>query len=242
VGTLVSSARASRVLSVEAVSVAPFAAFTAPVTPPPIAPRPQVPISTVLARPAGAAATYTAPGGTLTGYVGLWYGYPLVLPVLSQQPGWLQVRLPQRPNQSTGWVKTSDVALSSTPYRIVVDVGAQQLHVFRAGYQIVDLPVGVGTPATPTVTGHYFVTVKAPPPNSGYGAFVLSTSAHSEAIQSWEGSGDALIAIHGPIDSYADSLIGTGRARVSNGCIRMHKTDLLQLADVPIGTPLDINP
>ena len=238
-GQLATSARATRALTVATVSVPAFA--TAPAsTPPTTIPVPQVPTSTVLATPHGSVPTFSAPGAAQNGEVGVWYDYPLVLPVVGQQPGWLQVRLPQRPNESTGWIRSSDASLSSTPYRIVVAVGSERLRVYQAGLPIIDIPVGVGAPATPTVTGHYFITVKAPPPFSGYGAFVLSTSAHSDAIQSWEGSGDALVAIHGPIDSYADSLIGTGRARVSNGCIRLHKADLLKLDMIPIGTPLDI--
>jgi lipoprotein-anchoring transpeptidase ErfK/SrfK len=213
---------------------------TVPVTTTSTMPPPQVPVSTTLATPQGSVPTFASPGGAPTGSVGIWYGYALTLPVVATQPGWLQVRLPQRPNQSVAWIQSGGVALSTTPYRLVVSVGAEQLTVYKSGYPIMQAPIGVGTPATPTVTGSYFITAKAPPPNSGYGPFVLSTSAHSDAIQSWEGAGDAIIALHGPITSYADSLIGTGRARVSNGCIRMHDADLAKLAGIAPGTPLDI--
>ncbi|MHB8463583.1 MAG: L,D-transpeptidase [Acidimicrobiales bacterium] len=227
--------------SPQAVGVQPLAPPAAPTTTTTVPP-PPVAASTVLATPRGSIPTYAFPGGPTNGTVGVWYGYPLVLPVLDDRPGWLEVRLPQRPNQSVAWIKSTDASLSSTPYRIVVSVAAEHLRVFKDGYPVFDFPVGVGAPATPTVTGDYFITVKAPPPSSAYGPFVLSTSAHSDAIQSWEGAGDALIAIHGPIDSYADSLIGTGRARVSNGCLRMHVADQIQLAGIPVGTPLDILP
>jgi len=203
-------------------------------------PVPQVPASTELATPHGATATFASPGSAQNGEVGVWYGYQLTLPVLADQGDWLQVRLPQRPNGSVAWVRRAEVDLTSTPWHIIVGVGAEVLTVYNAGQPVMTFPVGVGTPRTPTVTGNYFITVHAPPPNAAYGPFVLSTSAHSDAIQSWEGAGDAILAIHGPIDSYADSLIGTGRARVSNGCIRMHDRDLAQLAVIPIGTPLDI--
>ena len=227
----------------QAVGVAPA------VVPPPTAapstttstiPPPQVPVSTELATTHGAIATYAQPDGPENGTVGIWYGYALTLPVIADQGDWLQVRLPQRPNQSTAWVRRADVTAGATPYRIVVGLTAQRLEVFKSGYAVMNFPVGVGTPRTPTVVGNYFITVHAPAPNAAYGPFVLSTSAHSDAIQSWEGAGDAIIAIHGPIDSYADSLIGTGRARVSNGCIRLHDADLAQLSVIPIGTPLDI--
>jgi len=66
------------------------------------------------------------------------------------------------------------------------------------------------------------------------------TSAHSDAITDWENSGDAIIAIHGPITAGADALIGTTGAAVSNGCVRLHDADLAQLSGIPAGTPVDI--
>jgi lipoprotein-anchoring transpeptidase ErfK/SrfK len=171
---------------------------------------------------------------------GSWYGYPSVLPVIATRPGWLEVRLAQRPNGTTTWVPQHDVSLAYTPYEIVVNLATTHLSVLDDGKQILDFPVGVGVRATPTVTGDYFVAMKVPPPNSGYGPFVLVTSAHSDAISDWAGSGDAIIAIHGPITSYDDSLIGTTGTEISNGCIRMHDADLAQLADIPAGTPVDI--
>jgi lipoprotein-anchoring transpeptidase ErfK/SrfK len=203
-------------------------------------PPPQVPVSTLLAAPNGTIPTFSTPGAAQSGTTGVWYGYPLVLPVVAQQPGWLQVRLPQRPNQSTAWVQADDVTLSSTPYRIVVTLSALHLTVYQAGYPILRFPAGIGTTATPTVTGSYFVAVHEAHPTAPYGPFVLDTSAHSEAIKSFEGMGDAIIAIHGPITPYADARIGTTGVRISNGCIRMHNSDLAQLAIIPVGTPVDI--
>jgi len=197
-------------------------------------------VSTVLAAPKGTIPTYSSPGAPQSATVGAWYGYALVLPVVAEQPGWLQVRLPRRPNQSTAWVHSADVTLSSTPYRIVVSLKAMHLTVYLAGYPTLSFPAGIGVPATPTVAGSYFVAVHEPHPAAGYGPFVLGTSAHSDAISSWEGMDDAIIAIHGPITGYADARIGTTGARISNGCIRLHDSDLARLAPVPIGTPVDI--
>jgi hypothetical protein len=201
---------------------------------------PVVPASTVLAAPNGTIPAFSAPGGPRAGMIGPWYGYSLTLPVVTEQPGWFEVRLPQRPNGSTAWVRSGDVAVSSTPYRIIVKLSTFELIVYRAGARILAFPIGIGVPATPTVTGNYFMTVRVPPPSPGYGPFVLSTSAHSEAIRSWEGAGDAIIAIHGPITSSADSRIGATGVRISNGCIRLHDSDLAQLSIIPAGTPIDI--
>jgi lipoprotein-anchoring transpeptidase ErfK/SrfK len=67
---------------------------------------------------------------------------------------------------------------------------------------------------------------------------VIVTSAHTNTISDWEESGDAITAIHGSLGS--DAAIGTTKAQVSHGCIRLHDADLAQLRDVPSGTPIDI--
>ena len=102
------------------------------------------------------------------------------------EPGWLYVRLAQRPNGSTIWVRQSDVTLSSTPYAIVVNLTTMHLQVFENGAQIVDFPAGVGAPDDPTPPGQYFVPMQYPSPGPGYGPFVLVTSDHSDTIADWE--------------------------------------------------------
>ncbi|MGP0032800.1 MAG: L,D-transpeptidase [Acidimicrobiales bacterium] len=180
----------------------------------------------------GAAPTQTVPGS--------WYGYTSILPVVASAPNWIEVRLAQRPNQSTAWIPQHDASLSVTPYDMVLDLATMHLSVYEYGKEILDFPAGIGTPDDPTVTGHYFIAMRVPPPDPGYGAFVLATSAHSDSIEDWEGSGDAVIGIHGPITSYDDQLIGTTGAAISHGCIRLHDADLAQLSIIPDGTPLDI--
>jgi lipoprotein-anchoring transpeptidase ErfK/SrfK len=169
-----------------------------------------------------------------------WYGYPSILPVIGSAPNWVKVRLAQRPNGSTTWVPQSDVTLSVTTFRMVLDLASEHLIVYQSGKELYDFPAGIGTPDDPTVTGEYFIAMRVPPPNAAYGPLVLVTSAHSDAISDWDGSGDAIIAIHGPITSYDDALIGTTGAAISHGCIRLHDAELAQLADIPPGTPLDI--
>jgi L,D-transpeptidase catalytic domain len=219
------------------------------------------PTTTTAVQPAPAVAGVTAPAagtlvattdGSIPGFAspeaaapdmtvpGSWYGYPSVLPVIATEPGWLYVRLAQRPNGSTIWVRQSDVTLSSTPYSIVVDLTTMHLLAFDGGTQIFDFPAGIGAPGDPTPTGHYFMPMQYPSPGPGYGPFVLVTSDHSDSITDWENSGDAIIGIHGPIDSYDDSLIGTTGAAISHGCIRLHDADLAQLSVIPAGTPIDV--
>ncbi|MGA8369625.1 MAG: L,D-transpeptidase [Acidimicrobiales bacterium] len=204
---------------------------------------PAVPASTVVATTHGAIPGSASPGAPPdTTVPGDWYGYPTILPVIGEQAGWLDVRLAQRPNESTTWIPASDADLSSTPYLIVINLTTEHLTVYRAGSEVMDFPAGIGTPDDPTVPGNFFVTMIAPPPDPGYGPFVMVTSEHSDTISDWEQSGDAIMAIHGPIDSYDDSLIGTTGAQISHGCVRLHDSDLAQLAPIPPGTPIDILP
>jgi lipoprotein-anchoring transpeptidase ErfK/SrfK len=169
-----------------------------------------------------------------------WYGYPSILPVIGSAPNWVEVRLAQRPNGSTTWVPLDDVTLSTTPYQLILDLASEHLAVYEYGKEIMDFPAGIGATDDPTVTGNFVVAMRVPPPDAGYGPFVLVTSAHSDAIADWEGSGDAIIAIHGPITAYDDQLIGTTGAAISHGCIRLHDADLAQLDVIPPGSPLEI--
>jgi lipoprotein-anchoring transpeptidase ErfK/SrfK len=169
-----------------------------------------------------------------------WHSAPSTLPVIAEQPGWLDVRLAQRPNGSTAWVQAADVDLAVTPYRIVIELATTHLTLYRGGQPILSAPVGIGQPSYPTPTGQYFLAFLASPPTTGYGAFVMVTSAHSDTITDWESSGDAIVAIHGPLGS--DRQIATTGAAVSHGCIRLHESDLLKLRPVPVGSPIDIVP
>jgi lipoprotein-anchoring transpeptidase ErfK/SrfK len=196
---------------------------------------------TLLATTHGAIPGSPAPGAPSNQEVpASWYGYQSILPVIGSAPNWVEVRLAQRPNESTTWVPQSDVTLTATPYKIVVNLSTEHLSVYKSGTQILDFPSGIGAPDDPTTPGNFFVTMRVPPPDPGYGAFVLVTSAHSNSITDWDDSGDAIIAIHGPIDPYDDQLIGTTGAAISHGCIRLHDADLAQLSFIPAGTPVDI--
>jgi hypothetical protein len=169
---------------------------------------------------------------------GQWLGAASILPVIGQQAGWYEVRLAQRPNESVAWVPASDLSLAVDYYHVVIDLSTMHLLLFDHGQQIGSFPAGIGVPADPTPTGHFFVALFAEPPSPGYGPFVIVTSAHSNSISDWEESGDAITAIHGSLGS--DAAIGTTGAMVSHGCVRLHNADLTQLRNVPAGTPIDI--
>ena len=139
------------------------------------------------------------------------------------------MRLAQRPNGSTAWLPDQDVTLGRTPYRIVINAATTRLALYDDGRLVFSAPAGVGTLEDPTPAGEYFVAFdeQPPQPNPGYGPFIIVTSAHSPAIADWEGSGDAVIGIHGPLGD--DTEIGTSGALISHGCIRLHDQALERL-------------
>jgi lipoprotein-anchoring transpeptidase ErfK/SrfK len=122
----------------------------------------------------------------------------------------------------------------------VISVSTTTVIVYKGGYEAFRMPAGLGKASTPTPPGNFFVGVIEKPGPHGYGPIVLDLSGHSEAIESWEGSGDAIIALHGPISASSDAQIGTTGTYISNGCVRLHEADQLKLDVIPLGTPVDI--
>lgn len=180
---------------------------------------------------------YARPGGRADGKVpATWYERPSALPVIAQKPGWVRVRLATRPNGSTAWLRTTRLDFSQTPFRIVVNLTSKHLEMLQAGQVVLNVPAGIGAGGDPTPTGQFFVAFYEQSFGAGYGPFILVTSAHSDAIADWEGSGDAVIGIHGPLGADISS---TGVA-VSHGCIRLPIDDLARLAHLPAGTPITI--
>ncbi len=171
---------------------------------------------------------------------GAWLGAASSLPVIAQDDGYLDVRLAQRPDGSTAWILATAVRLSVTPYRIVVDLHTEHLRLYKNGELVLDAPAGVGTAADPTPTGNFFVALLERAPAPAWGPFIVVTSGHSRAISDWDQSGDAIVAIHGPLG--AGAAIGSHGARVSHGCVRLSDIDLEELQVVPVGTPVQIVP
>jgi len=152
---------------------------------------------------------------------------------------WLRIQLPIWPNGQEGWVAAADVRLAEATERVVVDLSARRLVRIREGRPVARLPVAVGSAATPTPPGRYFVWAKVATgrPSGPYGSFILGLSGFSEAIEPWkEWPGEPRLAIHGT-DDESDA----GHA-VSKGCVRVPNALLRHLRDVPMGTPVVIRP
>jgi lipoprotein-anchoring transpeptidase ErfK/SrfK len=205
-------------------------------------PKTPVPASIRLATPAGEVPAYDQPGGKQIGVAGRWYGYQQSMPILESRSGWYKVMLPERPNGKSAWIRSSYVAVTRSTYRIVIRRGAKSLTLYKDGWPQWTAPVGLGVAKTPTPLGSFYIGAIEHDPSPGYGPFQLNTTGHSTAIQSWQGSGDAVTAIHGPINAKSDRAIGSSGVYISNGCVRMHLADLQRLSAVTMGTPVDIVP
>jgi lipoprotein-anchoring transpeptidase ErfK/SrfK len=163
-------------------------------------------------------------------------GAPLTLLVKAVQGGWLEVYLPERPNEFTGWVPQTDVTLATDAEHIVVSLGARKVTLYRNGAQVDQATVAVGSPDSPTPMGHFFVTevLKLTDPGDAYGPYALGLSGFSNTYFSFDG-GPGQIAIHG---TNQPQVIG---GYASHGCVRLTNPDITTLAtQVPAGTPVDI--
>jgi len=159
---------------------------------------------------------------------------PLRFMVLARRKGWVRVQLPKRPNRSSGWVRRGDVRLLTTPYRIVIDRRKRRLTLLKRGRFAKRVPIALGTAATPTPRGRYFVTDVIRSNDPFYGPYALGLSAYSPVLTSYAGA-DGQLGIHGT--NQPESI---GR-RVSAGCIRVDNKLIRRLARmIPLGTPVTI--
>jgi lipoprotein-anchoring transpeptidase ErfK/SrfK len=153
-----------------------------------------------------------------------------------QRNGWVRVLLPVRPNGTTGWVKTSDVQLVPSRFRIDVDLSDHRLTVHDGDRVILEDTVAVGARETPTPIGKFYlrIVVKVPDPDTVYGPYAYGLSSHSDVLPEFNG-GEAEVGIHGNNDA---SVLGKD---VSHGCIRMDNDKITQLVRMlPMGTPVEV--
>ena len=151
-------------------------------------------------------------------------------------PVWYLVQLPIRPNGTTGWVRAADVTVASVRTRIDVDLSARRLTLFRSGRPVLTATVAIGSDATPTPTGRFYVNQRLVPddPSGPYGPGAVGVSAFSNVLTGWTQGGP--IAIHG-----TDEPSSIGHA-VSNGCIRLPNAILKRVfAQALAGTPVTIH-
>jgi lipoprotein-anchoring transpeptidase ErfK/SrfK len=151
------------------------------------------------------------------------------LPVLAEQPGWVQVLLPSKPAGSTGWIRADDVERARTPFVIEVHLGSKTLELLRDGAAVDQWSVGVGKTDTPTPTGRTFLLGAFADQNQHYSPVILPLGTHSPTHDTY-GGGPGTVAIH----TWPDA--GVFGQAISDGCIRVPQDALEQLAEVPLGT------
>jgi lipoprotein-anchoring transpeptidase ErfK/SrfK len=164
-----------------------------------------------------------------------------VLPVLgrtsSRKSGsWLHVRLPGRPNSHKGWISTNRTKLTSTGWRILIELSTRRVTVYHGDRARRHFRAVVGKPSTPTPRGSFFIEEALA--LSSYetgGPFALATSARSNVFQEFEG-GPGQIGIHG-----TNNLTGALGTAASHGCIRLGTRAITWLARrIGAGIPLTI--
>jgi hypothetical protein len=164
-------------------------------------------------------------------------GYPEVYVVRSswadaRGDGWLQIRIPMRPNGTAGWVRARSLGeLRVVRTHLTIDRGRLRATLRRDGRKVWSSRVGVGAPGTPTPAGRFWIRerLRVSPPTGLYGPWAFGTSAYS-SLSDWPGGG--VVGIHG---TNQPSLIP---GRPSHGCIRVPNPAIHRLARImPVGTP-----
>jgi hypothetical protein len=148
--------------------------------------------------------------------------------------GWFKVLLPQRPNGSTGWVRSGPMKVVLIEDRIEIDMSEFEMSHYRSDRLLGTYEIGTGTPENPTPKGVFYVwaSVPQPDPAGPYGAYALGLSGFAPNLSDWPGGGRA--AIHGTTDP------NDRGERVSHGCVRVFNPDMRKLRTVPLGTPVVI--
>jgi lipoprotein-anchoring transpeptidase ErfK/SrfK len=189
------------------------------------------------------AAAYRRPGGGVQARFGPRNvnHYPTVFGIVGAvvrrdcAPTWYRVQLPMKPNGVTGFVRARTLEVQTVAVRIVVDVSERRLTLFRDGTPELVATVAVGSPATPTPTGRFYVNQRLVPTDTRgpFGPGAVGISAFSTVLTGWAQGGP--VAIHGTNEPWS-----IGHA-VSNGCIRLPNATLQRVfREAVAGTPVII--
>jgi lipoprotein-anchoring transpeptidase ErfK/SrfK len=145
------------------------------------------------------------------------------------------VQIPRRPNGATGWVPSRQVGVEPVRTRILVDLSEKRVTLYRNGKRLLSATAAIGSNATPTPTGSFYVNQRLIPtdPSGPFGPGAVGISAFSNVLTGWTQGGP--IAIHGTNEPQS-----IGKA-VSNGCIRLPNATLRKVfAQALSGTPVVI--
>lgn len=164
-----------------------------------------------------------------------YFENPLVFLVLENHGEWLEVMVPTRPNQQVGWIKASDVELSTIRWHAQINVTNNTLKIWEGDQLVVDTGIVDGRETSPTPIGRFYFSEKIEKwPSSDYGSWVFSTNGYSDTLETFN-DGLPVFAVHG---TPYDDQIGSD---ISNGCVRVPNRAIELMAEkVPMGTPVEV--
>lgn len=208
---------------------------------------PQADTTGIVAHPTASVPVYSAPGGPAIAAAPAQQVFgappmpstPTWLPVIDQQPGWIRVLLPVRPNHATGWLSTQDsgIVTARTPYRIEVDRSSFTLSLYKDDHRVGQWTVGVGKLAQSgpaesiTPAGRTFLLGDVQEEHPTYSPVIMPLGAHSDTYTTY-GGGPGTVGVH----TWLSGGDVYGR-NSSDGCVRV-PPDALQILSttVPLGT------
>jgi hypothetical protein len=189
-----------------------------------------------IVHPAATVAVYREPGSEpIAALPPTQFRSDTWLPVIAEQPGWVQVMLPVRPAGATGWLYLDDpqITLSRTPYRIVVDRAAFTLTLFDDDRQTGRWTVGIGKAKSVTPAGRTFVLATIKDDHPTFSPVIMPLGTHSSTYTTY-GGGPGTVGLHTWV--YSDAVYGT---QSSDGCIRVPPDALAVLStQILPGTPV----
>lgn len=195
----------------------------------PLDPGPPDPTNGAVVHPRQEVGVYPAPGAPAFARIGPEQIGPTWLPVIAEQPGWVHVLLPSKPNGSSGWLPTGTLDRAVTPYLVRVHLRSLSMELFTERRLLGEWTVGIGKTAHPTPPGRTFLLGSFSDEHQDYSPVILPLGTHSPTLDSF-GGGPGTVAIH---TWPTDDVFGT---RSSDGCIRVPPDALDQLTEVPLGT------
>ena len=147
---------------------------------------------------------------------------------------WLLVRLPMRPNGTTGWVRESALgSLHRIRTQLVIVRRKLRASLYFRGHLVWRADVGIGASGTETPKGRFYIREGLRLGDSGgpYGAYAFGTSAYSPELTDWPDGG--VVGIHGT--DQPELIPG----RISHGCVRVTNPKIRRLHKrMPLGTPV----
>lgn len=147
---------------------------------------------------------------------------------------WVKVRLPMRPNNTTGWIPRRVLSeYRTTRQQLVINTNTFWARLYKNGKVVWKARIGVGERKWPTPTGNFFIRSKLIVRSSGgpYGPYAFGLSAYSDKLTDWPGGG--MVGVHGTNQP------GLIPGRISHGCIRVKNGSIRKLnRRITLGTPV----